>query len=99
MNLTKHMKDITSKSMFKNQALVDGWKIVFRNENVDTWLVRDVCDCEDDFKVFVEDMTNSLDARYNARVADMCKTLLYLDFETIITLAFFAEVARAASQF
>jgi predicted ATPase len=31
-------------------------------------------------------MTNSLDARYNACVADMCTTLLCLDFETIITL-------------
>jgi hypothetical protein len=85
-NLTKHMKDITTKSMFKDQALVDGWKIISHDENVDTWLVRDVCDCEEDFKVFVEDMTNSLDARYNACVADMCTTLLCLDFETIITL-------------
>jgi hypothetical protein len=34
-NLTKHMKDITTKSMFKDQRLVDRWKIISCDENVE----------------------------------------------------------------
>ena len=85
-NLEMYIKDITTKSVFKGQQLVDGWKIVSRDANVDTWLVRDFCDCKKNFKIFVEDITNLQDARYNTCVADMCTTLLCLDFETIITL-------------
>ena len=47
-NLEMHIKDITTKSVFKGQQLVDGWKIVSCDANVDTWLVRDFCDCKKD---------------------------------------------------
>ena len=85
-NLSEHIENITTDSTFKGQPLVDGWKIIAHDDNVDTWLVRDVCDCKNDFQIFVGDMINSLDARYNTCVADMCTSLLCLDFETIITL-------------
>ncbi len=79
-----NFRKINTESKFKQQLLVDVWKIISHDEDVDNWYARDVSNCKEDFLMFVQDMINSIDARYNACVAEMCNTLLCLDFETIL---------------
>eukprot|EP00112_Aurelia_sp_Birch-Aquarium-sp1_P015932 Seg357.2 transcript_id=Seg357.2/GoldUCD/mRNA.D3Y31 product="hypothetical protein" protein_id=Seg357.2/GoldUCD/D3Y31 len=51
--LSKHISEIIDKSEFNGQHLVDGWKVVSRDDDVENWVVRDPADCKDDFEMFV----------------------------------------------
>ncbi len=78
--------DIVMKREFKGQKLVEGLELILQDDEVNNWVARDIQDCKEDFLIFVEDITQSIQKRYESCVSDMCSSLQCLDLEQIVTL-------------
>lgn len=84
--LQKHIDEIVNQQTFKGEPLVIGWKVVKEDSCNDHWIAREEVDCQEDFSVFMKDLTKSIDQRYLKCVPQMCHELLCFDFENIIAL-------------
>ena len=81
----KHINEIIEKSEFDSCGfdgcgLVDGWKVVSHDDDVENWVVRDPVDCKEVFAIFFgRNFVEAANNRYYKCVADMCHHLTWLD--------------------
>ena len=84
--LSKHIASVVEEKIFKEQKLVNGWKLISHDETTDYWIARELQACETEIRKFVTDIVQSLEIRFEKCVPEMCHHMTCIDLESLVEL-------------